>query len=85
MKAAGMKAWLMPPPCRPSTRQTFSGVTGMSICPTSSASQIAETMAGGAPQAPPSPAPFTPRSLFGQGTMLKPRSKSGASAARGMQ
>ena len=28
----------------------------------------------------PSPAPFTPRSLLGQGTMLKPRSKSGASA-----
>ena len=56
-------------------RQTFSGVTGMSICSTpndESAFTIALTTAGGLPTAPDSPIPFAPSGLFGHRVVIRP-------------
>jgi hypothetical protein len=55
--------------------QTFSGVTGMSMCSTpngASALMTALTTAGGLPTAPDSPMPFAPRGLFGHKVVMRP-------------
>ena len=66
-------------------RQMAAGVAGMSTWVTPSASVSAEITACGAPMAPASPDPFTPRTLFLQGMLRKLMSKRGRSSARGTQ
>src|SRR5262249_58663249 len=67
-------------------RQTFSGVTGMSMCFTprcESASTTAFTMAAGAPTVADSPTPFAPNGWCGEGVTVLSVSHLGVSIAVG--
>jgi len=61
-------------------RQTRSSVTGMSTCSTPSGESVsttALTTVGGATMAPPSPTPFAPVGLWGDGVTVSSTSSGG--------
>src|SRR6266567_4970991 len=66
--------------------QTFSGLSGISmvLMPSgASASSTAFTTAGGAPMQPPSPIPFAPSGLMGEGVSTTPPIQEGICAMLG--